>query len=66
MPVLGHAAVVVDDFDAAIDAVAAAGHEVAETRAALGRAAGVHGRPGRPSGGADGRAAATIGVSERS
>lgn len=32
VPVLGHAAVVVDDFERALDAVAAAGHEVAETR----------------------------------
>ena len=32
VPVLGHAAVVVDDFDATMAAVEAAGHEVAETR----------------------------------
>ncbi len=32
VPVLGHAAVVVDDFAAALERVAAAGHEVAETR----------------------------------
>jgi catechol 2,3-dioxygenase-like lactoylglutathione lyase family enzyme len=32
VPVLGHAAVVVDDFEGALDRVAAAGHEVAETR----------------------------------
>ena len=31
-PVLGHAAVVVDDFEAAIARVNEAGHEVAETR----------------------------------
>lgn len=31
-PVLGHAAVVVDDFEAAMARVAAAGHEVEETR----------------------------------
>lgn len=31
-PVLGHAAVVVEDFDAALAAVEAAGHEVAEAR----------------------------------
>ena len=32
VPVLGHAAVVVDDFDAALERVAAAGHQVDETR----------------------------------
>jgi hypothetical protein len=32
VPVLGHAAVVVDDFEAAMQRVAAAGHEVSETR----------------------------------
>jgi catechol 2,3-dioxygenase-like lactoylglutathione lyase family enzyme len=32
VPVLGHAAVVVDDFDAALERVAEAGHEVEETR----------------------------------
>jgi catechol 2,3-dioxygenase-like lactoylglutathione lyase family enzyme len=32
VPVLGHTAIVVDDFQAALDRVAAAGHEVAETR----------------------------------
>jgi catechol 2,3-dioxygenase-like lactoylglutathione lyase family enzyme len=32
VPVLGHAAVVVDDFDGTMERVAAAGHEVAETR----------------------------------
>ena len=32
VPVLGHAAVVVANFDATVRAVAAAGHEVAETR----------------------------------
>jgi catechol 2,3-dioxygenase-like lactoylglutathione lyase family enzyme len=32
VPVLGHAAVVVDDFQATFDRVAAAGHEVEETR----------------------------------
>ncbi len=31
-PVLGHAAVVVDDFDATLAAIEAAGHEVAEAR----------------------------------
>ena len=31
-PVLGHAAVVVDDFAGALERVAGAGHEVAETR----------------------------------
>ncbi len=31
-PALGHAAVVVDDFDATMSRVAEAGHEVAETR----------------------------------
>ena len=31
-PVLGHAAVVVDDFEATVARVAAAGHEVEETR----------------------------------
>ena len=32
IPVLGHAAVVVDDFEGALARVAGAGHEVAETR----------------------------------
>ena len=32
VPVLGHAAVVVDDFEGAMKAVADAGHEVEETR----------------------------------
>ncbi len=32
VPALGHAAVVVDDFTEALDGVAAAGHEVSETR----------------------------------
>ena len=32
VPVLGHAAVVVDDFQDALDRVAAAGHEITETR----------------------------------
>jgi catechol 2,3-dioxygenase-like lactoylglutathione lyase family enzyme len=32
VPVLGHAAVVVDDFTAALERVGAAGHEVEETR----------------------------------
>jgi len=32
VPVLGHAAVVVDDFEGTLTAVEAAGHEVAETR----------------------------------
>jgi catechol 2,3-dioxygenase-like lactoylglutathione lyase family enzyme len=32
VPVLGHAAVVVEDFAGALERVAAAGHEVAETR----------------------------------
>ena len=32
VPVLGHAAVVVEDFEAALERVTAAGHEVAETR----------------------------------
>jgi hypothetical protein len=32
VPVLGHAAVVVDDFAEALERVAAAGHEVSETR----------------------------------
>ena len=32
VPALGHTAVVVDDFDAAVQRVAAAGHEVEETR----------------------------------
>lgn len=32
VPVLGHAAVVVDDFDATMERVAGAGHEVAESR----------------------------------
>lgn len=32
VPVLGHAAVVVEDFEGALRRVAAAGHEVAETR----------------------------------
>jgi hypothetical protein len=32
VPVLGHAAVVVDDFDEALGRLAGAGHEVAETR----------------------------------
>jgi hypothetical protein len=32
VPVLGHAAVVVDDFEATLATVAGAGHEVAETR----------------------------------
>lgn len=32
VPVLGHAAVVVDDFDAALEALSGAGHEVDETR----------------------------------
>lgn len=32
VPVLGHAAVVVDDFEGAMERVAAAGHEVDETR----------------------------------
>jgi catechol 2,3-dioxygenase-like lactoylglutathione lyase family enzyme len=32
VPVLGHAAVVVDDFEAALERVDRAGHEVAETR----------------------------------
>jgi catechol 2,3-dioxygenase-like lactoylglutathione lyase family enzyme len=32
VPVLGHAAVVVDDFEAALAGVAGAGHEVTETR----------------------------------
>ena len=32
VPVLGHAAVVVDDFDAALAALTRAGHEVSETR----------------------------------
>lgn len=32
VPVLGHAAVVVADFERTLQAVAAAGHEVAETR----------------------------------
>ena len=32
VPVLGHAAVVVDDFEDALERVAAAGHEVSETR----------------------------------
>jgi hypothetical protein len=32
VPALGHAAVVVDDFDGALERVAAAGHEVSETR----------------------------------
>ncbi len=32
VPVLGHAAVVVDDFEATIARVAAAGHEVSESR----------------------------------
>ena len=32
VPVLGHPAVVVDDFQAALERVAAAGHEVEETR----------------------------------
>ena len=32
VPVLGHAAVVVDDFGDALERVAAAGHEVTETR----------------------------------
>ena len=32
VPVLGHAAVVVDDFDAALARVAGGGHEVGETR----------------------------------
>ena len=32
VPVLGHAAVVVDDFDAALGGVREAGHEVEETR----------------------------------
>ena len=32
VPVLGHAAVVVDDFQATFDRVADAGHEVSETR----------------------------------
>ena len=32
VPVLGHAAVVVDDFEGAVEALATAGHEVEETR----------------------------------
>jgi catechol 2,3-dioxygenase-like lactoylglutathione lyase family enzyme len=32
VPALGHAAVVVDDFDAALAALAGAGHQVEETR----------------------------------
>lgn len=32
VPLLGHAAVVVDDFDATLDALGAAGHEASETR----------------------------------
>ena len=32
MPVLGHAAVVVDDFETTLGRVADAGHEVAEAR----------------------------------
>jgi catechol 2,3-dioxygenase-like lactoylglutathione lyase family enzyme len=32
VPALGHVAVVIDDLDAAISALAEAGHEVAETR----------------------------------
>ena len=32
VPVLGHAAVVVDDFDATLDRVGGSGHEVEETR----------------------------------
>jgi catechol 2,3-dioxygenase-like lactoylglutathione lyase family enzyme len=32
VPALGHPAVVVDDFDAVLNALAAAGHEVQETR----------------------------------
>ncbi len=32
VPVLGHAAVVVDDFEAAMASIAEAGHEVEETR----------------------------------
>lgn len=32
VPLLGHAAVVVEDFDVALERVTAAGHEVAETR----------------------------------
>jgi catechol 2,3-dioxygenase-like lactoylglutathione lyase family enzyme len=32
VPVLGHTAVVVDDFEATLERVAGAGHEVAETR----------------------------------
>jgi catechol 2,3-dioxygenase-like lactoylglutathione lyase family enzyme len=32
VPVLGHAAVVVDDFPATLERVAAAGHEVSESR----------------------------------
>ena len=36
VPVLGHAAVVVDDFEAAMSRVAEAGHEVEETRSLWG------------------------------
>jgi hypothetical protein len=32
VPVLGHAAVVVDDFEGALERVGAAGHDVSETR----------------------------------
>ena len=57
-PVLGHAAVVVDDFAGTLERVAGAGHEVAETRRALGRAAGVRDRPRRAPRRADGVPAA--------
>ena len=62
VPVLGHAAVVVDDFAGALERVAGAGHEVAETRAALGRAAGVRDRPRRAPRRADGVPAAGEGL----
>ena len=57
VPVLGHAAVVVDDFEATMGRVADAGHEVAETRQLWGARRAFTVGPGRPSRGADGSAA---------
>ncbi|MQA74528.1 MAG: hypothetical protein GEU88_09355 [Solirubrobacterales bacterium] len=58
VPALGHVAVVVDDFAATLERVAAAGHQVDEHRELWGRAPGVRGLSRRPPGGADGRRAA--------
>ncbi len=66
VPVLGHAAVVVDDFEDALSRVSAAGHDITEARASSGRPAGVHDLAGGPPGRADGGAAARVGQGLRS